>query len=262
MAVATNQYRNVCPVETMLPRIVAPAPPSAAAGGAAAAARADGREWNQFRRLHAQTGVVSQATGSAYLEVGATKVVCAIYGPRPSKKDEFHETGLLTCSLRFLPFAVGGAHRRDYTPQDDEKEASLIVHDALAVAVRLDRFPKSVVEVHVTVLEGSDTAAIAAAASCASLALLEAGIEMYDVVGCCAVSAVGDVLVVDPTAEEQRRQTGSVIAALLPELDQISQVVQTGRMAAGAVADALALALDGCRQVAAVLCAASEAKKL
>ena len=29
------------------------------------------------------TGVVSQARGSAYVEVGSAKVVCRVYGPKP-----------------------------------------------------------------------------------------------------------------------------------------------------------------------------------
>lgn len=31
-----------------------------------------------------QTGVISQAAGSAYAELGRTKVMVAVYGPRPA----------------------------------------------------------------------------------------------------------------------------------------------------------------------------------
>lgn len=43
--------------------------------------RCDGRRATQLRRVSAKTGVLSQAEGSAYIEMGNTKVFAAVYGP-------------------------------------------------------------------------------------------------------------------------------------------------------------------------------------
>src|ERR1700759_4549395 len=50
--------------------------------------RLDGRRWNELRRIHAQISTQAAADGSAYLEMGNTKVICTVTGPQ-----EFRRTG-------------------------------------------------------------------------------------------------------------------------------------------------------------------------
>jgi exosome complex component RRP41 len=44
--------------------------------------RIDGRRANELRQMQCKMGVLAQADGSAYVEQGQTKVLCAVYGPR------------------------------------------------------------------------------------------------------------------------------------------------------------------------------------
>jgi hypothetical protein len=44
--------------------------------------RLDGRRFNEMRQIVAEVGVVSKADGSAVFEMGNTKVIAAVYGPR------------------------------------------------------------------------------------------------------------------------------------------------------------------------------------
>ena len=41
--------------------------------------RVDGRPMSQIRPLFSQTGILSQASGSAFLEMGDSKIICAVY---------------------------------------------------------------------------------------------------------------------------------------------------------------------------------------
>lgn len=52
-------------------------------------------------RRFMKTGVVSQAAGSAYIELNNTKVICAVYGPRQKAKMEVSEEGKLSCEFRW-----------------------------------------------------------------------------------------------------------------------------------------------------------------
>ena len=49
-----------------------------------------------------KTATVSQAAGSAYAEVGGTKVLCAVYGPRQlaATEAEFSTNGKLRCEYK------------------------------------------------------------------------------------------------------------------------------------------------------------------
>ncbi len=54
-----------------------------------------------------RTGVVSQAAGSAYLELGRTKVMAGVYGPRPSERREaFSNEGTLNVDVKLASFAT------------------------------------------------------------------------------------------------------------------------------------------------------------
>lgn len=44
--------------------------------------RLDGRRWNELRQLRAQISTQAAADGSSYLEMGNTKVICTVSGPR------------------------------------------------------------------------------------------------------------------------------------------------------------------------------------
>ena len=51
--------------------------------------RLDGRRWHELRHVHAQTSisnVTSSTTGSSYLEMGGTKVLCTVSGPFESDR--------------------------------------------------------------------------------------------------------------------------------------------------------------------------------
>lgn len=71
----------------------------------------------------------------------------------------------------------------------DEKELASMVHSALIGVVMLETFPKAVVDIHVTVLE-SDGSLGSVVIQAASLALIDAGIEVRDVVSACTVVRV------------------------------------------------------------------------
>lgn len=68
---------------------------------------------DELRRAFMRLGVVSGAAGSAYVELGRTRVVCAVYGPRNDTRArrEFNDQGQLVCDFKFAPFADAEARR-------------------------------------------------------------------------------------------------------------------------------------------------------
>ena len=108
------------------------------------------------------------------------------YGPRAVvKKEEFSMQGQLTCEFKFTTFSC--EQRRQYQQDTEEKDYSVQLLEALEPAVLLHKFPKAQVNIYVTVLQ-NDGSALAASITCASVAMADAGVEMYDLVtGCSAV---------------------------------------------------------------------------
>ncbi|XP_074571738.1 exosome complex component RRP41-like isoform X2 [Curcuma longa] len=111
--------------------------------------RSDGRTFQQCRPAFLRTGAVNAASGSAYAEFGATKVIVSVFGPRESKKAMlYNNTGRLNCSVLYATFST--SIRGQGT---DNKEYSSMLHKALEGAIILETFPKTTVDVFALVLE-------------------------------------------------------------------------------------------------------------
>ncbi|XP_056356418.1 exosome complex component MTR3 [Oenanthe melanoleuca] len=204
-----------------------------------------------LRPLFARAGLLSQAQGSAYVELGSgTKVLCAAWGPRESAEPG---PGRLLCEFRRAPFAGRGARGRPgaAAEREAEREAAAALREALEPAVRLGRYPRARLAVSALLLQDGGSA-LAAAVSAAALALADAGVEMYDLAVGCALSrppAPAASWMLQPAEPEERRAAARLTLALLPALNQVSAVLGGGR--GGPPEDwaqALRLGLDGCHR--------------
>ncbi|XP_072974287.1 exosome complex component RRP41-like [Typha angustifolia] len=214
--------------------------------------RSDGREFHQCRPAFLRTGAVNSASGSAYAEFltefGATKVIVSVFGPRESKKAMMYsDVGRLNCNVSYTTFATPIRGQGS-----DNKEYSAILHKALEGAVILETFPKTTVDVFALVLEsgGSDLPVII---SCASLALADAGIMMYDLVSSVSVSCFGKNIVIDPTAEEEACQDGSLMLAYMPFLKGVTELTITGEWSTAKTNEAMELCIDACSKLADIM---------
>ncbi|KAF8033249.1 hypothetical protein BT93_D1996 [Corymbia citriodora subsp. variegata] len=210
--------------------------------------RPDGREFPQCRPAFFRTGAVNAAAGSAYAEFGNTKVIVSVFGPRESKKAMMYsDIGRLNCNVSYTTFAT--AVRGQVS---DQKESSSMLHKALEGAIRLETFPKTTVDVFALVLEsgGSDLPVVI---SCASLALADAGIMVYDLVAAVSVSCLGPNLVIDPISEEESYQDGSLMITCMPSRYEVTQLIITGEWSSARINEAMQLCLDACSKLGKVM---------
>ncbi|XP_077165937.1 exosome complex component MTR3 [Paroedura picta] len=214
------------------------------------------RDPTALQPLFARVGLLSQAKGSAYVELdGGTKVLCAVAGPREAPgggggggAGGREPRGRLVCEFRRAPFSGRGARGR---PSDREPELSLALQEALEPAVRLARYPRAQVEVSALLLQDGGSAS-AAALCAAGLALADAGIELYDLVVACALCRAppDGPWLLQPREAEERAAAARLTVALLPALNQVSGLLGSGHGGApDSWAQALRLALDGCQRL-------------
>lgn len=113
-------------------------------------------------------------------------MLCSIHGPRPRRqagRAEFSGRGAIDVEATFAPFARQQAQTKEELERAS-RELSAFLENCLESSVQLARFPKSVLDVYLLVLE-DDGSSFACAALCASYALAKAGVEMFDIVSCC-----------------------------------------------------------------------------
>ncbi|XP_012257428.2 exosome complex component MTR3 [Athalia rosae] len=202
--------------------------------------RLDGRDYKEHRKIFVKTGVVSQAKGSAYIEVGTTKVVCSVFDPREiPNRNEYSSQGELFCEFKFATFAC--AKRKIHQQDSEEKEYSIIMQRSLEPAVCRQEFPNFQVDIYALVLDNGGSA-LAAAIMCASLALADASVPMFGLVTAVSVGLYGDTVFVDPTVDEEKlcssapgksspsKNHGLIMQATLPQHDQVSEFFLVGNI--------------------------------
>jgi exosome complex component MTR3 len=69
---------------------------------------------HDIENIYIKTGCVNEAKGSCYIEIGQTKVICTLYGPREIvKKDDFNfKVAKLNCQFRYTSFSTLNFQRR------------------------------------------------------------------------------------------------------------------------------------------------------
>ncbi|KAI9206875.1 ribosomal protein S5 domain 2-type protein [Polychytrium aggregatum] len=213
--------------------------------------RQDGRSAHQIRPFFSKIGAIKQANGSAYIEFGNLKVTCSVYGPRQGKT-KTADRGQLNCDFKFAPFSC--SRRRGYPKDPVEKEFGILIKQALSPAVRFETFPKSTVDIFVYVIESDGTAScLAAAITCASLALADAGIEIKDLVVASSAGFFGEQIVLDCSTKEESLQTGSLTLSFMPSLNEVTHVLQSGEVAPEAAFQGMELCVDACSKIRPVL---------
>ena len=106
------------------------------------------------------------------------------------------------------------------------------MEEALASCLCLEKYPKSRFDCFINVLE-DDGSALPVAITTASLAFADAGIEMFDLPTACSACLLSNakgnnVVVLDPTWEEQKNSIGLLTLVFSPSLASITHLVQTG----------------------------------
>jgi len=224
-------------------------------------ARADARSDARCRALVVALDVVPRAAGSAYVELGDTKVSCAVYGPRRARADLARVArGTLDVTATVAPFARraatldGTAREKARGREPTTADAGLAerVEEALLASVLAESFAKTQVDVCVTVLDangGEATASVLAA----SAALARAGVEMRDLVSACECARMGGRILLDPTREEVERSDGKVFLAQMSSLEAYATTETFGRWNADETRIALDACAAGCNRFDAVL---------
>ncbi len=210
--------------------------------------RHDGRAPYELRPIRIEVGVLKNASGSALVEYGKTKIIAAVYGPREAqpKHISLPTRAIIRCRYHMAPFSTH--ERKSPAPSRREIELSKVIREALEPAIISDLYPKAAIDVFIEVLNadgGTRTAGVTAAA----LALADAGIPMKDLVAGVAVGKVNGVLVLDLDELEDMYGEADMPVAAMPGKGVITLLQLNGVLTPSEFEEALSLALMGIRKI-------------
>ncbi|WYZ46458.1 hypothetical protein EsH8_IX_000683 [Colletotrichum jinshuiense] len=223
------------------------------------------RPANGVRGLFLKTGVTPTASGSAYMEieqpqgqansdskVNGMKLICTVHGPRSLPRSApFSPYLVLSTHVKYAPFAT--RQRRGYLRDSSERDLSVHLDTALRGVIIADRWPKSGVDVIVTIIEGDQEReashvqgnaewdmmnVLSGCITVAAAALADAGIDCVDMVtgGVAALVATDDkntvatLVVLDPVSSEHDRILAACCVAYLPSRAEITNLWVKGQL--------------------------------
>ena len=210
--------------------------------------RIDGRKADELRLVKIETGVIPNADGSAYIEMGRNKIVAGVYGPREMhpKRLSKPNMGVLRVRYHMAPFSVDP--RRSPAPSRRDTEIGMVMTDALAPALFLERYPRSVIDVFVEIIQ-ADGGTRCASINAAAVALVDAGIPMKDLVAACAAGKMDGHIVKDLGDYEDKKGDSDVPVAYMPKLEQVTLLQMDGILTAEETEEAIKMAIEGCKEV-------------
>lgn len=199
--------------------------------------RLDGRKPEDMRPVKIEAGVLSNADGSAYIEVGKTKAIAGVFGPRPihPRHDTLFDRARVRCLYTLNSFSTEDRARPG--PSRRSKEISKVSSEALSAAVVTERFPRTAIDVFVHILQADGSTRVSGLTA-ASVALADAGIPMYDMVTSLAFGKIYGIedgkkiekVVLDVDKPEDNYGRADVATAVLPNLGQTVLMQMDGNL--------------------------------
>ena len=213
--------------------------------------RADGRKFDETRKMEAKVGIIPRADGSAMFKIGKTIALAAVYGPRELHPKFLQDPskGILRCNYNMMSFSGSGDRVRP-GPSRRSREISMVMEKALSPVLNLDKYPATVVDVFVELLQ-TDAGTRCAAITAASMALADAGLEMKDLVSSVALGRIEDQIVVDVDKDEEDYEDGmaDIPIAMLPRSGEITLLQMDGDLKKEVLIKALETAKKPCQQI-------------
>lgn len=210
--------------------------------------RTDGRRPDELRPLKIQVGLLKNADGSAYIELGKNKIIVAVYGPREAHPRHvvIPDRAIVRCRYHMAPFSVDERKSPGFSRR--EIELSKVIREALEPAIFIEEFPRTAIDIFIEVLEadgGTRTASITAA----SVALADAGIPLKDLVAATAIGKIEGRLVIDLNGLEDQYGEGDMPIAMMPSLGQITLLQADGRFSGEEFEEGLKMAINAIKKI-------------
>ncbi|KAL8738344.1 MAG: hypothetical protein Q9181_000854 [Wetmoreana brouardii] len=246
------------------------------------------RGQDEIRKIFLKTGLTPSASGSAYFELepsaspapaghflsvcSSLKLTCTVHGPRPLPRSvPFSPHLLLSANVKFAPFA--SRQRRGYIRDVTERDLAVHVETALRGVLISERWPKSGVDVIITVLEEEEDgpqglgngsqqdgglagwgmmSVLSGCITVASAAIADAGIDCVDLVsgGVAGIvrqpqppGAVGSsdgppaYIVLDPCPSDHAEILAVCVVGYLRSRDEIIELWTRGDIGGSSVGD-------------------------
>jgi len=205
--------------------------------------RSDGRTPGDLRNMTIKTNVIPSADGSVYMEWGNNKLYVTVNGPFEAQPRHLQDPHRATIQVNYSMSPFSCPDRKRPGPDRRAVEISKLLAESLSKVVIRERFPKTLIDVHIDIIE-ADAGTRCAGLTAASVAMAHAGIPMYDLVGAVSVGKVENIIILDPGKEEDSKGQADMPVGIIPSTGEVVLLQMDGQMNADEFNDALKMARE------------------
>jgi len=205
--------------------------------------RSDGRRQYELRDITIDLSQQGAADGAATITHGLTQVSVSVFGPREAKmrSQTLHDRANINVETNVVPFSTGERRKRARADRRILELASTI-KSTFEPVVQANLYPRSQIDIYVHVLQ-QDGGLLQACINATTLALITAGIPLYDFV--CAVT--GGVHSTSPMLDLSTLEENDlphITVAVMPRTKKVTLVTLETRLHVDRFAEIFRLACD------------------
>ena len=211
--------------------------------------RLSGRGPLDLRNLKITAGVLKKANGSAMIEWGNNRILAAVYGPREVFPKHMTDPRKALINARYVmaPFSSSEEHGRS-GPNRRSIEISKVARHVFENNVLVHQFPKTMININMEVLQ-SDGGTRVAAITAASVALVDAGIPVRDLVQGVSIGKIEGMQVADLDKTEDNYGDSDMPAIVSLRTGEILLYQMDGKLKRAEVDSALSMIFEGAKKV-------------
>ncbi|KAK9455852.1 ribosomal protein S5 domain 2-type protein [Dipodascopsis uninucleata] len=211
--------------------------------------RVDGRRWNETRHFKCSinTHPVS-SDGSSLVEQGNTKVICNVVGPKEPTQRSKLNTERATINVKIIVAPFSTLERRKRSQNDHRlQELCITLQHVFEKAIIAHLQARSQIDILLYVLS-QDGGMLQACLNATTLALIDAGIPMYDYISASTAGMFDKEALLDLNRLEESAMPLLTIATV-GKSNRIALLQMENKIQFEALEPMMAVALSGCHHI-------------
>ncbi|CDR36741.1 CYFA0S01e04060g1_1 [Cyberlindnera fabianii] len=211
--------------------------------------RIDGRRWNELRRFECRINThPNSSDGSSYVEQGNSKTVCIVQGPmEPSSRANMSSTqATLNISLNVTPFSSIDRKKK----MRNERRIMEIVTSlkrTFEQSIITEKYPRTEISISVHVL-ALDGGLISCVTNAITLALIDAGIAMYDYISSVSAGFYDNTPLLDLNSLEEN-DVSFLTIGVVGKSEKLALLILENKIPLDKLESVLAIAVAGGHRV-------------
>ncbi|EGV63668.1 Exosome non-catalytic core component [Yamadazyma tenuis] len=211
--------------------------------------RVDGRRWNELRRFECKINThPNSSDGSSYVEQGNSKIICMVQGPMEPKLRSQMDVNKANIEVSISIAHFSTFHRKKRSKNEKRiVELKTAIENTFENSIISHLYPRTFIQINIQVL-AQDGGLLAGMANAATLALIDAGIAMYDYVSCVSAGLYDQYPLLDLNTLEENDMSYLTIG-VIGKSEKLALLMLENKMPLDKLEPVLGLAIAGGHRV-------------